>query len=266
MACDFAAHMARTMAVSVVMLLSLGLISAGAVPMAAPDDDAAGFACASHFPAAERAQGIPSGLLSSIAQVESGVNPWAINAEGEGHIFATKAEAIAEVRRLQASGVRSIDVGCMQINLKYHPTAFASLDEAFDPAHNVAYAARFLHDLQETSESWDDAVARYHSGDQVLGGDYRQKVMAAWSGGPLPVGVGGGPRRTSALRAMPTIRISQALMIGVEKVRTAHGTVRLYRPPPLQATAKSSTPAPMRVAQLNTGSGHLIIIGHRRRY
>ena len=267
MARDFAAFPVRAVSVSVALLLSLGLGSAGAVPLGAPDDDAAsGFACASHFPAAERAEGIPSGLLSSIAQVESGVNPWAINAEGEGHIFATKADAIAEVRRLQASGVRSIDVGCMQINLKYHPTAFASLEEAFDPGHNVAYAARFLHDLQGTSDSWDDAVARYHSGDQVLGGEYREKVMAAWSGGPLPVGVSRGPRRTTALRAMPTLRISQALMVGVERVRTAHGTVRLYRPPPVQTAAKSSAPAPTRVAQLNTGSGHLILIGRRRRY
>jgi hypothetical protein len=248
----------------VILLLSWGLGSADAMPVGAPDEAAAGFACASHFPSAEHSEGIPSGLLASIAMVESGVSPWAINAEGQGHVFATKAEAIAEVRRLQASGVRSIDVGCMQINLKYHPAAFTSLEEAFDPAHNVAYAARFLHNLQETSDSWDDAVGRYHSGDQALGGEYRQKVMAAWTGGPLPAL---GPRRPRGYRTAAVVTLSQTLMIGVERVRTAHGVVRLYRPPPVQLAARSTAPTVTRVAQVSAGSGHLILIGrHRRRH
>jgi len=69
--------------------------------------------------------------------------------------------AIATVRALQASGVRSIDVGCMQVNLMYHPSAFASLDEAFDPGANAQYAARFLNALYRASGSWVQATAAY---------------------------------------------------------------------------------------------------------
>jgi hypothetical protein len=41
----------------------------------------------------------------------------------------------------QAAGSQSIDVGCFQVNLYYHPTAFVSLAEGFDPAANARYAA-----------------------------------------------------------------------------------------------------------------------------
>ncbi|HJO71542.1 MAG: hypothetical protein QF450_07035 [Rhodospirillales bacterium] len=62
------------------------------------------------------------------------------------------------MRRLSARGVRNIDVGCMQVNLLYHKDAFATLEEAFEPASNAAYAARFLKDLYATSGSWSAAA------------------------------------------------------------------------------------------------------------
>ncbi len=89
--------------------------------------------------------------------------PWTINVEGEGHIYNSKAEVIAAVRGYQAHGVRSIDVGCMQVNLMYHPDAFASLDQAYDPAANAVYAAHFLNELYATTHNWQQATALYHS-------------------------------------------------------------------------------------------------------
>ncbi len=80
--------------------------------------------------------------------------PWTIDADGVGQFFATKAQAVAAVAALQAQGVRSIDVGCMQVNLMHHPDAFASLDQAFDPAANSAFAVRFLNALYRRTESW----------------------------------------------------------------------------------------------------------------
>jgi len=50
--------------------------------------------------------------------------PWTINAQGKGQFFKTKAEAVKAIKNLQAQGVKSIDVGCMQINLSYHGKAF----------------------------------------------------------------------------------------------------------------------------------------------
>jgi hypothetical protein len=68
----------------------------------------------------------------------------------------------------------------MQINLKYHPEAFADLEEAFDPAANVAYAAAFLKALRNDKGSWAKAVAHYHSATPERYIRYRTKVFAAW--------------------------------------------------------------------------------------
>lgn len=75
---------------------------------------------------------------------------------------------------------RILDVGCLQINLGYHPAAFRSLDEAFDPAANAAYAAHFLRGLRDETGSWPKAVAAYHSRRPVEGQRYLTQVLAVW--------------------------------------------------------------------------------------
>lgn len=134
----------------------------------------------------------PAGLMSAIGRVESGrldphdgnvkAWPWSVNAEGRGYAFNTKGEAIAAVQALQARNVASVDVGCMQVNLMYHPAAFASLDEAFDPAANVRYAARFLGELFAETKDWNLAAAFYHSKTPELALPYQQKVLAQLPG------------------------------------------------------------------------------------
>ncbi len=108
--------------------------------------------------------------------------PWTINAEGIGHWYESKAEAIAAVQALQARGVRSIDVGCMQVNLSFHPEAFASLDMAFDPMTNAAYGARFLQQLFNQTNAWPLAAAAYHSFTPDVGADYATKVLGGLGG------------------------------------------------------------------------------------
>lgn len=143
---------------------------------------------------AERALGIPPGLLAAIGRVESGRRepggrwaawPWSVNALGRDYILGDAAAAAALVGGLQAQGVRSIDVGCFQVNLRYHPEAFASLAEAFDPAANAAVAGRLLRQLRGGAPDWQDAVARYHSADSALGLPYLRQVMADWGRGPV---------------------------------------------------------------------------------
>ena len=146
--------------------------------------------CGSAIAAAERAWRLPAGLLPAIARVESGRIdpatgtlhpwPWTINAEGTGHFFDSKEEAIAAVSALQARGVRSVDVGCMQVNLMHHPLAFATLDEAFEPEANAHYAGNFLNALSRQLGSWPLAAAAYHSQTPDLAADYQRLVMAAW--------------------------------------------------------------------------------------
>lgn len=139
---------------------------------------------------AERRHAIPTRLLHAIGRVESGRTdpatgqanpwPWTANAEGQGFYFNTKAEAIAAITALRQKGVRSIDVGCMQINLLHHPDAFNGLEQAFDPMANADYAARFLRKLFDQTGSWQKAAAWYHSATPELGEAYQKRVMAVW--------------------------------------------------------------------------------------
>lgn len=140
---------------------------------------------------AEREYALPAGLLSAIGRVESGrwdaalgrviASPFAIDAAGQPRITDSKEAALQQTRALQQSGLRNIDVGCFQINLQSHPSAFSNLDQAFDPTANAQYAARFLSSLHTRLGSWEDAVAAYHSATPALGIPYRQLVYANWS-------------------------------------------------------------------------------------
>ncbi len=147
--------------------------------------------CRGAIAAAEATTHIPDAFLSAIGRVESGRLvaenglvapwPWTVNAAGTGHFYASKAEAVAAVQQFQASGIRSLDVGCLQVNIMYHPDAFVSLDQAFDPAANAAFAARLLLSLHQQTGSWPRAAAAYHSQTKALGEAYQQRVLAAWA-------------------------------------------------------------------------------------
>jgi hypothetical protein len=159
------------------------------VPVMLPDAGPA-LLCRGAIAATESATRIPDAFLSAIGRVESGRAlpngltapwPWTVNAAGEGHFYESKAEAVAAVRQFQANGIRSLDVGCLQVNIMYHPDAFASPEQAFDPATNVAYAARMLMSLHAQLGSWPKAAAAYHSQTPALGQAYQEKVLAAWA-------------------------------------------------------------------------------------
>ena len=149
-----------------------------------------GNACGIAGRIAEQSAALPQNLLVSIGMVESGHPdpltgrvspwPWTVNADGQGEYFPTKAAAEEFVRFAQSSGARDIDVGCFQISLESHPDAFATLDDAFDPAENANYAAGFLTRLKSQTGSWRTAIADYHSALPDLGLPYQRQVLAAW--------------------------------------------------------------------------------------
>jgi tetratricopeptide (TPR) repeat protein len=162
-------------------------------PPPAPVDNVSGTLCALAIAGEEKKNGIPSGLLSAVSMVESGRRdpasgqkvawPWTIYAEGEGKVFHSKTEAMAAVVELLKRNVSLIDIGCMQVNLYHHPNAFRSLENAFSPADNVAYAAKLLKNLAKSKGSWTMGVAAYHAGENgTHGGPYLSKVLAEWRG------------------------------------------------------------------------------------
>ncbi|MDN3568401.1 transglycosylase SLT domain-containing protein [Paeniroseomonas aquatica] len=168
---------------------------------AATEDDWT--ACAAAIAVAEVEARLPGGLLGAIARTESGRRdpatgrvepwPWALNVEGAGFHAASRAEGLASIRAWRARGSRSIDVGCLQVNLLHHPAAFATLEEALDPLANARYAARFLAALQQRAGGdWGLATARYHSATPDRGDAYRQRVQIQLAGGTMPAAPAGG--------------------------------------------------------------------------
>ena len=157
--------------------------------------------CSTAIAAAEARRNTLPGLLVAIAKAESGRPipplpglqpwPWAVNADGGAYYFDSKDAAVAWVKQAQARGVAQIDVGCMQINLQSHADAFTSIEQAFDPAANADYAARFLTRLHDDAGgNWFDAIGYYHSRTPALAADYRLRVSAIAQGRMPPPSLG----------------------------------------------------------------------------
>lgn len=146
--------------------------------------------------------GVPMAVLRAISLTETGRVqnkalrpwPWTINMEGEGHWFDSVDEARAYVFKEFKRGARSFDVGCFQINYKWHGDAFASIDQMFDPVANATYAAGLLRDLHAETGSWSKAAGAYHSRTPAYATRYRERfdrILAGLEGGGLDGGDAG---------------------------------------------------------------------------
>lgn len=175
-------------------LICLPLLVLPAMPVKAeaPYDDMimGALRCTRYFSQMEREYQLPPHLLSAISVTETGRYhkklgvrvpwPWTINAEGKGDYFRTKNDALQTVRKLQKQGMKSIDVGCMQVNLYHHADAFPNLATALDPRSNIRYAIEFLLKNYERTGSWQTAIAHYHSKTPSRGRRYAEKVINTW--------------------------------------------------------------------------------------
>ena len=121
--------------------------------------------------AAARRHDVPPDVMFAITRTETGRLdkgklrpwPWTVNMEGVGRWFETADAARAYVFANFKRGARSFDVGCFQINFKWHGAAFGSIEEMFDPHENADYAARFLAKLYAELGNWSQAAGAYHS-------------------------------------------------------------------------------------------------------
>lgn len=124
--------------------------------------------CTVNIAEAERARGIPDGLLQAISITESGFNgqpyPWALNLGGRV-VYASTLDAAKKILGdRSAKGRKNLYAGCMQLSVKYHGGAFASLGDLLQPRGNVGYAAKYLAAHFEDLGDWEAAVRRYHGG------------------------------------------------------------------------------------------------------
>ena len=135
---------------------------------------------------AARAEGLPQTILQALALTESGRQmadgrttawPWVLNIAGEGRFFATETQARAALQSALATGERSIDIGCLQLNFRWHGEAFAEPEDMLDPLRNASYAAAFLSQLlRRHAGDWQAAIAAYHSADPLKAEAYWQRL------------------------------------------------------------------------------------------
>ena len=134
---------------------------------------------------AAKRTGVPYEVLLAISKVETGRAgrpwPWTVNFAGDGHWFESAAEAEASVTDAIDRGATNIDLGCFQLNYRWHADGFASVADMLDPVRNATYAATFLAEQFDRTGDWASAAAAYHSGTPEYAELYQTKFEAAYA-------------------------------------------------------------------------------------
>lgn len=148
--------------------------------------------------------GVPFAVLWSITRTETGRVkggsltpwPWTVNMEGKGHWFGSSDAALKFALQNFKRGARSFDVGCFQINYRWHGDGFLSINQMFDPYENARYAANFLAKLYEETGNWSVAAGMYHSRTPEFAKIYRarfDRIHGTYNGDRSPVVVAEAP-------------------------------------------------------------------------
>ena len=135
--------------------------------------------------------GIPYTVLYAVALAESGLGsngdgvrrpwPWTLNVAGRPHVYATREAAWHALNVFIAGGERSIDIGLMQVNWRFHHEALGDSWQALDPYHNLRVGAAILQDCFARRHDWWAGVGCYHSpGDVMRAQQYRLRVVGQW--------------------------------------------------------------------------------------
>ncbi len=246
----------RLLALALALALILGLAASPAEALA---PDATMELCRGAAIAAADRHGVPREVMLAITQVEtrtkrggqSGPWPWTVNVAGRGAWFDSRAGALLHAQQALARGEKSFDVGCFQLNYRWHGEHFASIDAMFEPTSSGDYAARFLKELYAETGDWITASGHYHSRTPEHSTRYRNMVARTiermdGASGPMRLAAAAGsagagdaaePRpaaasapRRAAVRAPLVVRVDASgtgrTVHGV-RVRTPRGTGRM---------------------------------------
>lgn len=125
---------------------------------------------------------VPVDVLLAITRVETGRSnhgnepwPWTVNNAGNGTWFDNEDAARRFVYSRVKSGASNLDIGCFQINYRWHAKGFRDLDAMFDPDLNALYAAQFLESLYQEFGDWTAAAGAFHSRTPEFADRYKAK-------------------------------------------------------------------------------------------
>lgn len=230
-----------------------------AVPALAAGDpaDRPAVACEWAAMTAAAEAGVPADILGALTLTETGrrrggvVRPWAwsVNAEGSGSWFDDPAEALAFAQDRIDRGRPNLDIGCFQLNYRWHGENFPSVVEMFDPLENARYAARFIRDLYAETGDWRRAAGAFHSRTPVHANRYLARfddLRATLTRGGFQ-GMTGAPETYNDFAA--------AGPVAPEKVARARVRLTLLGAP----LGSERTGAPGSLAVVGQGRGSLIV-------
>ncbi len=135
--------------------------------------------------------GIPYTVLYAMALTESGKLvatagvyrpwPWTLNVAGNGYYYSTRIEAWQALRDWLDRGKRSIDIGLMQVNWRYHQERLGTPGQALDPYHNLRVGAGILQECYAKKHDWWASVGCYHApANPQRANEYRRRVRSRW--------------------------------------------------------------------------------------
>jgi soluble lytic murein transglycosylase-like protein len=105
---------------------------------------------------------LPPSLLRTIGEVESGLNPYALNIGGKSYFPGSVEEALKLIE-----GKKSFDIGIMQINKKWFDRYNYSYRSGFDPCWNITMGAYILAYEVARHGYNRETAGRYHSPNSV---------------------------------------------------------------------------------------------------
>ncbi|CUH51353.1 transglycosylase SLT domain-containing protein [Shimia marina] len=154
--------------------------------------------------------GVPANVLLAITRTETGRRsngvlapwPWTVNMEGKGVWFNSRQEALNYAKSHFKAGARSFDVGCFQLNYRWHGQNFTDIEHMFEPIANARYAADFLSRLYAETNNWHDAAAAYHSRTPKYAEKYKARFKKIIANLPDP----GAMPVTPARKTKPLVR------------------------------------------------------------
>ncbi|HRK42406.1 MAG TPA: transglycosylase SLT domain-containing protein [Gemmobacter sp.] len=161
--------------------------------------------------------GVPLVVMQALTRAETGRGggaqlepwPWAVNQAGQSHWFDSAAEAEQFVEAQLQFGYSNLDVGCFQLNHRWHSQGFLSLAAMFQPQENALYAAQYIAEKYQETGDWVLAAGAYHSGTATHAERYSarfEQILADLGEGvPVPEGV----IRLADLAEQPAPRVNR---------------------------------------------------------
>jgi hypothetical protein len=139
--------------------------------------------CSNAARSVSRATNVPYDVLMALSLTETGRGPkgkmqawpWAVHHDGQGHWFETMQEAVAFSESALQDGATNIDLGCFQLNIRWHAAAFSSVADMITPENNARYAAEYLAKLYLETGDWAAAAGAYHSRNPENAASYQTK-------------------------------------------------------------------------------------------